>query len=193
MERLTFEHEGKKCFYCGDEDGSGCECKVCSGGCAVCNPCPVEQTVIDRLAAYEATGLTPEEIERILDAYGRGMTLRTENAERLQLVKDISTDRLKELAQADQDGRLVVLPGGDNDAVLAAVFRGEKPVVMHGGGDIDDLIALTHVLVSYAAETLGSGYTDFCWRLGEMPPTTDFKPAKEAEAAVERKEVNDDA
>ena len=32
-----------------------------------------------RLAAYEDTGLEPEEIERILNSYGRGMTLRTEN------------------------------------------------------------------------------------------------------------------
>lgn len=99
-------------------------------------------------------------------------------------------DKLRGWQRAEQDGRLVMLPGGNNDAVLAAAFLGEKPVVMHGGGDTDDLIALTHVLVSYAAETLGAGYTDFCWRLGEMPPTTDFKPAKEAEAAVERKEEN---
>ncbi len=58
---------------------------------------------IDRLAAYEDTGLTPEEIERILDAYGRGMTLRSENAERLRLIKDISTNRLRELARAEAE------------------------------------------------------------------------------------------
>lgn len=55
-----------------------------------------------RLAAYEDTGLEPEEIARILDAYGRGMTLRTENAQRLEIVKGIQTDRLRELAQADR-------------------------------------------------------------------------------------------
>lgn len=101
----------------------------------------------------------------------------------------LTPERVAELAEAEQAGRLVVLPGDDNDAVLAAVFRGEKPVVMHGGGDTDDLIALTHVLVSYAAETLGAGYTDFCLRMGEMSPTG-FKNAPEAEAAVERKEEN---
>lgn len=36
--------------------------------------------------------------------------LRTENALRLEAVKDISTDRLRELAEADKEGRLVVLP-----------------------------------------------------------------------------------
>lgn len=102
-----------------------------------------------------------------------------------QLCLNMRPDRIKELTEADKAGRLVVLPGGDNDAVLAAAFLGEKPVVMHGGGDTDDLIALTHVLVSYAAETLGAGYTDFCCRLGEMSPTG-FKNAAEAEAAVEK-------
>lgn len=53
-----------------------------------------------RLAAYEETGLEPEEIERILDSYGRGMTLRTENAQRLEIIKEIPIDRLYELAQA---------------------------------------------------------------------------------------------
>lgn len=62
-----------------------------------------------RLAAYEETGLEPEEIERILDSYGRGMTLRTENAQRLEIIKEIPINRLRKLAQAEKEGRLVVL------------------------------------------------------------------------------------
>lgn len=65
---------------------------------------------INRLESYEDTGLSPEEIERILDSYGRGMTLRTENAQRLEIIKEIPINRLRELAQADREGRLVVLP-----------------------------------------------------------------------------------
>ena len=65
---------------------------------------------VDRLAAYEETWLEPEEIERILDSYGRGMTLRTENAQRLEIIKEIPINRLRELAQAKKEGRLVVLP-----------------------------------------------------------------------------------
>ena len=57
---------------------------------------------INRLATYEETGLSPEEIERILDSYGRGMTLRTENAQRLEIIKEIPINRLRELAQARQ-------------------------------------------------------------------------------------------
>ena len=64
----------------------------------------------NRLVAYEDTGLEPEEIERIVDAYGRGYTLRTESAERLEIVREIKTDRLRELMQAEQDGRLFELP-----------------------------------------------------------------------------------
>ena len=64
----------------------------------------------DRVAAYEDMGLTPEEIEQVINAYGRGQTLRTENALRLEMVRDISTARLRELAEADKDGRVVVLP-----------------------------------------------------------------------------------
>ena len=64
---------------------------------------------INRLESYEDTGLSPEEIERILDSYGRGMTLRTENAQRLEIIKEIPINRLRKLAQAEKEGRLVVL------------------------------------------------------------------------------------
>lgn len=94
-------------------------------------------------------------------------------------------EKLLELAQAEQDGRLVVIPTHDpgKNAVLAAVFRGDdQPVVMHGGGDLDDLLALTHLLVSYAAEVGGIGYARFLRGLADMTATTGFR------AAVERRE-----
>ena len=90
MERYTYFDSGKWRMRVGDAEYSGKE--------------------TDRLAAYEDTGLEPEEIERILDSYVRGMTLRTENAQRLEIIKEIPIDRLRELAQAKKEGRLVVLP-----------------------------------------------------------------------------------
>lgn len=67
---------------------------------------PIQQEVInkavDRLAAYENTEVEPEEIDRILDVYGRDMTLRTESTQKLEIVKDIKTTRLRELSQADK-------------------------------------------------------------------------------------------
>ena len=106
MERLTktFEENGKlfaclpecehSCVYGWDEDNSGCRCSKFT-------------KILTRLAAYEDTGLEPQEIERIRDAYGRGLSLRTESAERLQLIREIPTARLRELVEADRDGRCV--------------------------------------------------------------------------------------
>ena len=84
----------------------------CTKGCIV-------PRIYARLAAYEDTGLEPEEIERIVDAYGRGHTLRTDSAERLEIVREIKTDRLRELAKAEKDGRLEVLPCKVGDHILA--------------------------------------------------------------------------
>ena len=74
-----------------------------------------------RLAAYEDTGLEPEEIECILDEYGRGLTLRASAGERLEIVRDIPLARLRELAQADREGRGVVLPCKKGDTVWRIV------------------------------------------------------------------------
>lgn len=54
----------------------------------------------DRLAAYEETRLTPEEID-----------MDHEAAEQLRhLCRDCDLDRLEELVKADKDGRVAVLP-----------------------------------------------------------------------------------
>lgn len=73
-------------------------------------PTRINGEAIDRLAAYEDTGLEPQEITRIVNEYGRGHTLRTHAAERLELIREIPTGRLRELVQAKREGRCVVLP-----------------------------------------------------------------------------------
>lgn len=77
-----------------------------------------------KLQRYEDTGLSPEEIERILDSYGRGMTLRTENAQRLEIIKEISTDRLRELAQAEKTGQLI----GITEKMALAMIAGARAI-----------------------------------------------------------------
>ena len=86
---------------------------------------PIQQEVInksvDRLAAYEATGLEPEEVNAIAG-------LASENCAKVadkidQLLSDDKEleqyralgpiDRLRELKQADDEGRCVVLPSDD--------------------------------------------------------------------------------
>ena len=76
-----------------------------------------KQGGVERLAAYEDTGLTPEEID-----------MDHEAAEQLrQLCRGCNLDRLEELAEADKDGRLVVLPCKVGDVMYG--FHGEKTIL----------------------------------------------------------------
>lgn len=94
MERLTEKH------YL----GTGHYMK-CSGSCNVdmdCIDCPSFDCLVERLAAYEDTGLTPGEVH---STSGEWRTM-------MSVLNSIGGgyDRLRELAEADKDGRLVVLP-----------------------------------------------------------------------------------
>ena len=91
----------------------------CSEDCNVdmdCVDCPAFDKLIERLAAYEDTGLTPEEIKAPF----------TEDA-MINLAAQalgVEPDRLRELVEADKDGRCVVLPCKVGDK-LYRVFAGE--------------------------------------------------------------------
>ena len=98
MERLTEwnDEQPRHAYYprCFEEPCYG-------GGCKI-KDCPFETAVCDRLAAYEDTGLTPEEIKAPF----------TEDA-MINLAAQalgVEPSRLRELAVADKDGRVVVLP-----------------------------------------------------------------------------------
>ena len=100
MERLTKRENGHahypRCFEepCG---GMGCRTEDCEFKIEIC----------ERLAAYEDTGLTPEEID-----------MDHEAAEQLrQLCRGYDLGRLEELAEADKDGSVVVLPCKVGDTV----------------------------------------------------------------------------
>ena len=96
MERLTYFENGKWYIRIGDTEFSG----------KWVNKLADKE---NRLMQYERIG-TPSEINRVMDAYGRGMTLRTEVGKRLSLMREISTQRLHEIADAEIDGRCIVLP-----------------------------------------------------------------------------------
>lgn len=87
---------------------------------------------VDRLAAYEETGLDPEELEeKQNEAYDLGYQsclnykgLRWDEAEELQRYREIgSINRIRELAQAEKEGRLVVLPCSIGDPVFMGTGR----------------------------------------------------------------------
>lgn len=90
MERYTEKHYGENGYYL-----------VCSGNCETlnCGNCDTLDKIVDRLAAYEDTGLEPEEIELLAkqrDLY-------------VDACGELPLKRIRELAQADRDGRCVVL------------------------------------------------------------------------------------
>lgn len=96
MERLTEKH------YLGTD-----HYMKCSGNCNVdmdCIYCPSFDRLVERLAAYEDTGLQPESVEALkLSMMGKAISEITE-------FDGLPIDRLRELAEADKDGRVVVLP-----------------------------------------------------------------------------------
>ena len=97
------------------------------------------KAVIDRLAAYEDTGLEPEEIK---EAYQKGWqraideiayeeqsgTILVENPLLAEYIKLGPLDRLRELAEADREGRCVVLPCNLGDhiyrVIAGYIFKG---------------------------------------------------------------------
>ena len=98
MERLT-----KHSKQTSHENGICCthfrgpECLEVGGNCAM--NCKWEEAAWSRLAAYEDTGLTPEQCENAKAIIESVFSDDTSKAE-----------RILELLKADKDGRLVVLP-----------------------------------------------------------------------------------
>ncbi|RJV97923.1 hypothetical protein DWW15_11745 [Subdoligranulum sp. AF14-43] len=73
------------------------------------------QEIFDRLAAYEETGLEPEDMKR---AFNEDAVLKLAGQ-----ILGMSPDRLRELAQAKKEGRLVVLPCSIGDPVFMGTGR----------------------------------------------------------------------
>ena len=116
MERLTEWNGGqtRHAYY------PRCFKAPCYGdGCKI-NDFLFETAVCDRLAAYEDTGLTPEEIK----APFTEDTMINLAAQAL----GVEPSRLRELAEADKDGRVVVLPCKVGDTVWRIVRDGEPHI-----------------------------------------------------------------
>lgn len=77
-----------------------------------------------RLKAYEDTGMYPESVEALkLSMMGKAISEVTE-------FDGLPIDRLRELAEADKDGRVIVLPAKKGDTLYAVTrFGVEKRVV----------------------------------------------------------------
>jgi hypothetical protein len=104
--------------------------ETCPYDCQETCDCEEFDKFVDLLAAYEKTGLEPKEIEHIVDAYGRGLSLRTESAQRLELVREIPVDRLREIAEAEREGRCAVLPVKVGGTVYRVITTRDCPPLL---------------------------------------------------------------
>ena len=86
---------------------------------------------IDRLAAYEDTGLEPEDFKR---AFNEAAVLKLAGQ-----ALGITPDRLRELAKADREGRCVVLPFKPPRWVYVCSTRFPKPAQAHYASAINVL------------------------------------------------------
>lgn len=111
MKRLTktFEENGQLfaclpecehiCTHGWDEDNSGCRCSKFTD-------------ILKRLAAIEDILGDDYDLDRLEVMVNQCMTMRDEVAERFSITAKIPIDRLREMVEADRDGRCVVLPAG---------------------------------------------------------------------------------
>ena len=100
---------------------------------------------VDRLAAYEDTGMTPKEVTALRELFDYALKESKTLTEQLALLKHI-----RELAEADKDGRCVVLPCkvGDTVYMIERIFDIDngvcdeicaRKVIGHGGNNLNKL------------------------------------------------------
>lgn len=91
MKRLTEKHYGANDYY-----------MTCSAECErdQCVECAELEKIVNLLGAYEDTGLTPSEMR----------SMKMDMAIVRALFQGAEVERLKALAVADKEGRVVVLP-----------------------------------------------------------------------------------
>lgn len=113
MRRQTKKHYGQDPGYY----------LICSEFCQEdgCGECSSLDEAVDRLGAYEDTGLMPEEIER------SKMEIEAGCVKAIARTYGIDINRLRQLAEADRDGRVIVLPCRVGDTAWTNIsIRGDR-------------------------------------------------------------------
>lgn len=130
---------------------------------------------VDQLAAYEETGLTPERCAEFARADAEGRYIVMRDAEQAGVA------RIRELAEADKDGRVVVLPCRQGDELWTYCNHPVKRVYSFTVSDVSTLNGRT------VLNTLG---------LGTIRPEdigkTVFLTREEAERALQEMEDKKD-
>jgi hypothetical protein len=94
---------------------------------------------VDRLAAYEDTGLEPCDYSAMAHALEQAERAREDLTEMIRQIGATGLDRLRELAQADREGRCVVLPFKPPRWVYVCSTRFPKPAQAHYASAINVL------------------------------------------------------
>jgi len=158
MDRMTFYDNMEKCWRVVDDaevrDGLPTKGEY------------VEQSVIDRLAAYEDTRLEPEEVREVI------------NSLKIQIL-DL-TQNLRNYRIAESEGRLIVLPCKVGDTVYKPYLRPLSVVPM---------VVLRIVQDGIDNQIIVDGGRSFCFSdIGK----TVFLTSEEAELELERSKPHGD-
>ena len=183
MKRLTYDFEigGNHCWQVRGADNLECR-EVCERqGDNGCKTCPISKA-FDRLAAIEdilCDDTDEYDLDRLAVMCNQRMTMREEVSQRFSLTAKIPLDRLRELAEADRDGRCVVVPCklGDTVYFITGTYNSlVKPAKVEEIYIGDGSIALG----------VSTDFTTFTLQESEWHLTR-----AEAEAALKAREQND--
>ena len=173
MERLTEwnDEQTRHAYYprCFEEPCYG-------GGCKI-KDCPFETAVCERLAAYEDTGLTPEQ------------AVSAKNIIELAFADDTSkAERIRKLVAADDEGRVVVLPCKVGDTIY---FARANPILQYKvtGYEMGEA-SISQVRSKHVDKETGLTF-NFTFEPGSIGKTV-FLSRKEAEKALQEMEGKKD-
>ena len=110
MERLTEKRDGQNVIPL--RQNGKIKWSICSAGLGDAPTKYLYGDHADRLAAYEDTGLEPCDYSAISLALEKADRAQSDLTEMMRLAGEIGHDRLRELAQADLEGRIVLRSAG---------------------------------------------------------------------------------
>lgn len=183
MERLTELH-------CKKSDGYYAKCSEHCNDICDCN-CEKWGEVVDRLGAYEDTGLEPEEVEQIKRAavymmfedVAHFVRYTLSNFDELQKYKALGDyNRLCELKQADDEGRCVVLPCKVGDTIYMPVGTRWNKITGYEEDECDGF----HIARDGVLQIKAKCYTGNHGTYG-VPGKTAFLTREDAESAMKRR------
>lgn len=165
MERLTEKRDGQNVIPL--RQNGKIKWSICSAGLGDAPTKYLYGDHADRLAAYEDTGLEPEEIEKAMDIVKSAVSA----------FEDFGVDRLAELAQADREGRCIVLPCKKGDTVWRIVHDAAPHITKDRCTDIK--YENRDIWVHLIGDRVMGG-----WNFGKLL----FLNEKEAEVALKARE-----